>query len=169
MKRKFLLMAQCCLMAAMASAQSINGDLNHNDRLDVGDVTKLVDNMLTGQKEYVSGCTCKDTTIQITMETRDQLISVNELDMEGGWLEGPVEISFLDEVLNILIDGETLPVLDKNGSEIGTVTVPSKHIMVNLPRRIEGNIVTSLYGRARIDQNMVISGQTISIEVPTKK
>ena len=47
----FLLAA---LMTVSVHAQIINGDLNHNDGLDVEDVTLLIDGYLTGDAEYIS-------------------------------------------------------------------------------------------------------------------
>ncbi len=42
------------LTAITMNAQVINGDLNHNDNLDVEDVTLLIDGYLTGETETVS-------------------------------------------------------------------------------------------------------------------
>ncbi|MBQ9363203.1 MAG: hypothetical protein IJT97_07275, partial [Bacteroidaceae bacterium] len=40
------------LTATTMQAQDINGDLNHNNELDVNDITMLIDGYLTGQKTY---------------------------------------------------------------------------------------------------------------------
>ncbi|MBQ9363249.1 MAG: Ig domain-containing protein [Bacteroidaceae bacterium] len=42
------------LFAIMTNAQILNGDLNHNDNLDVGDITLLIDGYLTGEKEVIN-------------------------------------------------------------------------------------------------------------------
>ena len=52
MKKIFLIIAS--LWALASNAQIINGDLNHNDSLDVCDVTLLIDGYLTGDKEWIS-------------------------------------------------------------------------------------------------------------------
>ena len=41
------------LTAITMNAQVINGDLNHNDNLDVEDVTLLIDGYLTGASEVI--------------------------------------------------------------------------------------------------------------------
>ncbi|MBQ9363619.1 MAG: Ig domain-containing protein [Bacteroidaceae bacterium] len=55
MKRinSFLLLLAAMAMTSTASAQVINGDLNHNDGLDVEDVTLLIDGYLTGATEQI--------------------------------------------------------------------------------------------------------------------
>lgn len=45
----------CAMLVTGLKAQVINGDLNHNDNLDVEDVTLLIDGYLTGEKELVGG------------------------------------------------------------------------------------------------------------------
>ena len=56
MKRFFtsLLLLAALLVPMMVNAQVINGDLNHNSRLDVADVTLLLDGYLTGTTEEIS-------------------------------------------------------------------------------------------------------------------
>ncbi len=51
-KISFLLLA--VLIAVSANAQVLNGDLNHNQGLDVEDVTLLIDGYLTGDAEYIT-------------------------------------------------------------------------------------------------------------------
>ena len=56
MKKIFstLLLLAAIVLNSAAQAQVINGDLNHNDNLDVEDVTLLIDGYLTGETETVS-------------------------------------------------------------------------------------------------------------------
>ncbi len=56
MKKIFstLLLLAAIVLSSTAQAQVINGDLNHNDNLDVEDVTLLIDGYLTGETETVS-------------------------------------------------------------------------------------------------------------------
>ena len=49
-----LLLLASLLMPTTVSAQTINGDLNHNDRLDVADVTLLLNGYLTGTTEQIA-------------------------------------------------------------------------------------------------------------------
>ena len=54
MKRLFLLVfVLCTLFCNVSFAQVINGDLNHNNALDVGDVTMVIDGYLTGEIEII--------------------------------------------------------------------------------------------------------------------
>ena len=54
MKRNFLLIFVLCTLCCNVSfAQVINGDLNHNNDLDVGDVTLVIDGYLTGETELI--------------------------------------------------------------------------------------------------------------------
>ncbi|MBQ9362776.1 MAG: hypothetical protein IJT97_05060, partial [Bacteroidaceae bacterium] len=54
MKRSFLLIfVLCTLFTHVSFAQVINGDLNHNNMLDVGDVTMVIDGYLTGETETI--------------------------------------------------------------------------------------------------------------------
>ncbi|MBQ9641466.1 MAG: Ig-like domain-containing protein [Bacteroidaceae bacterium] len=54
MKRNFLLIFVLCTLCCNVSfAQVINGDLNHNNTLDVGDVTLVIDGYLTGETELI--------------------------------------------------------------------------------------------------------------------
>ena len=54
MKRNFLLIFVLCTLCCKVSfAQVINGDLNHNNTLDVGDVTLVIDGYLTGETELI--------------------------------------------------------------------------------------------------------------------
>ncbi len=52
--RRFLLLLVATVLTTTVRAQVINGDLNHNDGLDVEDVTLLIDGYLTGDAEYIS-------------------------------------------------------------------------------------------------------------------
>ena len=56
MKKIFstLLLLAATVLTSAVQAQVINGDLNHNDNLDVEDVTLLIDGYLTGETETVS-------------------------------------------------------------------------------------------------------------------
>ena len=49
-----LLLLAAIVLSSTAQAQVINGDLNHNQGLDVEDVTLLIDGYLTGETETVS-------------------------------------------------------------------------------------------------------------------
>ena len=53
-KLKHILFWVALLLPAMANAQVINGDLNHNNRLDVADVTLLLNGYLTGTTEQIA-------------------------------------------------------------------------------------------------------------------
>ena len=53
-KLKHILLWAAMLLPAMANAQVINGDLNHNNRLDVADVTLLLNGYLTGTTEEIA-------------------------------------------------------------------------------------------------------------------
>ncbi|MBQ9363941.1 MAG: Ig domain-containing protein [Bacteroidaceae bacterium] len=50
----FLLFLAVALLPSVTRAQIINGDLNHNNALDVGDVTMVIDGYLTGETEMIS-------------------------------------------------------------------------------------------------------------------
>ncbi len=49
----FVLLLAAMALTTVVNAQEINGDLNHNDALDVEDVTLLIDGYLTGDAEYI--------------------------------------------------------------------------------------------------------------------
>ncbi|MBQ9640743.1 MAG: Ig-like domain-containing protein [Bacteroidaceae bacterium] len=51
--KRFSLLLAATLLPMSMSAQVINGDLNHNTVLDVGDVTMVIDGYLTGTTEVV--------------------------------------------------------------------------------------------------------------------
>jgi len=51
--KRFSLLLAAALLPMSMSAQVINGDLNHNTVLDVGDVTMVIDGYLTGTTEVV--------------------------------------------------------------------------------------------------------------------
>ena len=51
--RHFALLLAAIMLTASVQAQVINGDLNHNDNLDVEDVTLLIDGYLTGTTEQI--------------------------------------------------------------------------------------------------------------------
>ena len=51
--KRFSLLLAATLLPMSMSAQVINGDLNHNNSLDVGDVTLLIDGYLTGEAEQI--------------------------------------------------------------------------------------------------------------------
>ena len=54
MKRMILsVFVMCTWLSTAIRAQVINGDLNHNDVLDVGDVTMVIDGYLTGETETI--------------------------------------------------------------------------------------------------------------------
>ena len=50
----YLLLLAAMALTSTVRAQIINGDLNHNDGLDVEDVTLLIDGYLTGEAEYIT-------------------------------------------------------------------------------------------------------------------
>ena len=52
--RRFLLLLAATVLTSTVRAQVINGDLNHNDVLDVTDVTLLIDGYLTNTTELIS-------------------------------------------------------------------------------------------------------------------
>ena len=49
--KRILLLLAATALTTVANAQTINGDLNHNNRLDMADMTKLLNNYLTGTVE----------------------------------------------------------------------------------------------------------------------
>ena len=51
----FLLLFVAMVMSSVAYAQVINGDMNHNGKLDLSDVTQLISNYLTGTSEEING------------------------------------------------------------------------------------------------------------------
>ena len=53
-ERLLLYLVLTALAYGQADAQQINGDLNHNNRLDVGDVTMLLDSYLSGTTETIT-------------------------------------------------------------------------------------------------------------------
>jgi len=55
MKKIFstLLLLAATVLTAAVQAQTINGDLNHNGFIDVGDITLLIDDYLTGENEQL--------------------------------------------------------------------------------------------------------------------
>jgi len=55
MKKLFLLLIVTMLLPVDICAQVINGDLNHSGKLEVSDVTHLINNYLTGTAETISG------------------------------------------------------------------------------------------------------------------
>ena len=74
MKRLFLLMfVLCTLFTTVSLAQVINGDLNHNESIDVEDITLLIDGYLTGETETIGS-------------TVDPYLVDNSL-IAGAWLE----------------------------------------------------------------------------------
>ncbi|MBQ9363644.1 MAG: Ig-like domain-containing protein [Bacteroidaceae bacterium] len=52
-KINFFLLFAAMALTSTVRAQVINGDLNHNDVLDVGDVTLVIDGYLTGETEMI--------------------------------------------------------------------------------------------------------------------
>lgn len=79
MKKSLLLMFVFCTLFTTASlAQIINGDLNHNEDLDVEDITLLIDGYLSGEKETI------ETTVGPT--------KVNNSHIAGAWLENGDDI-----------------------------------------------------------------------------
>ncbi len=53
--RKLCQLLAAILLTTVASAQVVNGDLNHNGRLDVDDVTRLIDGYVSDSPEYIDG------------------------------------------------------------------------------------------------------------------
>ena len=75
---KNLLTLLLSLLTAMTmQAQVINGDLNHNDNLDVEDVTLLIDGYLTGEKETITA------TVDPFMEDNSRIV--------GTWYQSKTE------------------------------------------------------------------------------
>ena len=70
MKKIFstLLLLVAIVLSSTAQAQVINGDLNHNDNLDVEDVTLLIDGYLTGEKETIT------TAVDPFMEDNSRIV-----------------------------------------------------------------------------------------------
>ena len=66
--RRFLLLLVATVLTTTVRAQVINGDLNHNDGLDVEDVTLLIDGYLTGEKETIT------TTVDPFMEDNSRIV-----------------------------------------------------------------------------------------------
>lgn len=54
MKKITSMLVALAMTIATMNAQQINGDMNHNDELDVADVTVLIEDYLTGNKEFIS-------------------------------------------------------------------------------------------------------------------
>ena len=75
--KSFFLLLAAVLLPAMASAQVINGDLNHNNALDVGDVTMVIDGYLTGETELI--------------ETRADPFTVDNSLIVGTWYKSTTE------------------------------------------------------------------------------
>ena len=49
-----LLLLAVTVLTTVSSAQVINGDLDHSGKLEVSDVTRLINNYLTGTAESIS-------------------------------------------------------------------------------------------------------------------
>ena len=89
----FMLLFAALAQTSNVCAQVINGDLNHNDGLDVEDVTLLIDGYLTNTAEVIPPTTIdpymKDNSrIAGTWVTGDESITFNEDGTFGGSLEG---------------------------------------------------------------------------------
>ncbi|MBQ9640127.1 MAG: hypothetical protein IJV06_00975 [Bacteroidaceae bacterium] len=78
----FWLLLAATMLPATNRAQTINGDLNHNNTLDVGDVTMLIDGYLTGESELIS--------VNPFEESNDRIV--------GTWYKSPTEsITFRED------------------------------------------------------------------------
>ena len=53
--KRLLLLFVAMMSVSMVRAQVINGDFNHNGKIDLSDVTQLINNYLTGTSEEISG------------------------------------------------------------------------------------------------------------------
>ena len=97
-----LLLLVATLLPMAISAQVINGDLNHNNSLDVGDVTLLIDGYLTGETELV--------------QTGGAPFSVDNSYVVGTWYKSSTEsITFREDGTTDYMEGYTYKFLPLQG------------------------------------------------------
>ena len=100
--KSFFLLFAAVLLPAMASAQVINGDLNHNNALDVGDVTLVIDGYLTGETE--------------TIETSTDPFAADNQRVVGTWYLSKTEsITFREDGTTDYLPGHTYKFLPVQG------------------------------------------------------
>ena len=100
MKRIFFLFVLCALFCQVNLAQVINGDLNHNDNLDVEDVTLLIDGYLTGEAEVIS----------------NDPFAVDNSRIVGTWYKSTTEsITFREDGTTDYLEGYTYQYLPMQG------------------------------------------------------
>ena len=102
MKRvySFLLLLAATVLTSSVQAQVINGDLNHNDNLDVEDVTLLIDGYLTGEAEVIS----------------NDPFAVDNSRIVGTWYKSTTEsITFREDGTTDYLEGYTYQYLPTQG------------------------------------------------------
>ncbi|MBQ9363957.1 MAG: DUF1566 domain-containing protein [Bacteroidaceae bacterium] len=79
--RQFLLLLAATVLTTTVQAQVISGDLNHNGELDVGDITLLINDYLTGEEVLI---TVQDLNLNNGHEAVDLGLSVKWATMNIG-------------------------------------------------------------------------------------
>ncbi len=93
--KSIVLLLAATVLSTTAQAQ-INGDLNHNDDIDVDDVTLLINGYLTGEKETIADTCIVDNSLIVGTWTNDKddlIIGFNEDGHLGGFFE-PINYSY---------------------------------------------------------------------------
>ncbi|MBQ9641010.1 MAG: hypothetical protein IJV06_05575 [Bacteroidaceae bacterium] len=98
----FMLLLAATLLTTAVKAQVINGDLNHNNALDVGDVTLVIDGYLTGETE--------------TIETSTDPFAADNQRVVGTWYLSETEsITFREDGTTDYLPGHTYKFLPVQG------------------------------------------------------
>ena len=131
MKRVLLSAVQLCAVAVITNAQIINGDRNHNARLDVQDITMLISDYTTGNQEIISGNIPSEdgTSVKVTMPVSipERTVSIDTiLRIEEKWLQVRVPVEIPDQMIQTDDQDVTIEV----GGQLVSFVVPGQRIVL---------------------------------------
>ena len=175
MKRVLLSAVQLCAVAVITNAQIINGDRNHNARLDVQDITMLISDYTTGNQEIISGNTANGdgTPVKVTMPVTipERTVSIDTiLRIEEKWLQVRVPVEIPDQMIQTDDQDVTIEV----GGQLVSFVVPGQRIV--LPAQmveaetdvyIRGEEIRFFIGRTIPAQHITTTIKMEATEEPT--
>ena len=160
----FVLLLAALALTTAVRAQVINGDLNHNDVLDVGDVTMVIDGYLTGETETISAnadpyMVDNSRIVGSWRDQKGEIITLNADGTMAGAEDGYMFMPYQGEVL--ILDAKGKPMM-----AVKVVYISDDYVVVRTGNGNEVEVYqacTVVNGHEAVDLGLSVKWATMNI------